>query len=176
MMTGHVPTTLLGIALVLAMPLAAPLAAQSAPTPACALLSTSEIRQATGIQEYGTGSNGDQEGEGMGGGSSCQWDAASFVGKGAPLLSLVLIRGKGYTERMRDGKPTPGCKQEPVSGVGDLAFFESCRTDSSRTPPLFVKVGSNDLLLQMDVEPPTTVAAARALVVNVAKAAVAKLR
>lgn len=175
-MTTRMATTLLGIALVLATPFAAPLAAQSAPTPACALLSTSEVRQATEIQEYGNGSNGDADGEGVGGGSSCQWGGASFIGKGAPLLSLVLIRGKGYTERARNGKPPAGCKQESVTGVGDLAFFQSCPTDSDRTPPLFVKVGSNDLLVQMDVEPPATAAATRALVVKVAKVAAAKLR
>ena len=167
-------TALAGV--VLGFGSAATLSAQSTPTPACALLSTSEVRKATGIQSYGDRSRGDKEGQGMGGGSSCQWGGPSFVGPEAPLLSLVLIRGKGYTERARTFKLAAGCKREPVSGVGDLAFFESCPTDAKRSAPLYVKAGANDLVLQMDIEPPATAASVRSKVIAVAKAAVAKLR
>ena len=177
-MRTRVATTLLSVAVVLALASVAELSAQSAdkPTPACALLSTSEIRQATGIQQYGNGMNGDQEGEGVGGGSSCLWGGGSFTpGQSTPLLSLVLIRGKGYTERERKFKLAAGCKREPVSGVGEVAFFESCPKDQDRSATLYVKAGSNDLVVDIRIEPPVTAASARTTVINVAKAAVAKL-
>jgi hypothetical protein len=173
--TTSVATTLLGAALAVAS--GARLSAQSGPTPACALLSASEIRKATGIEAYGNGHNGDQEGEGAGGGSSCQYGGGSLTGPDAPLLSLVLIRGKGYTESARKMKLPAGCTRETVRGVGDQAFFENCPIPNSRrSPPLYVKAGSNDLIVQMDIEPPATAASVKLTVIAVAKAAAAKLQ
>lgn len=174
-MKSRVATTL-SVAMVLAIASGAEVSAQSATTPACKVLSASDVKQATGIKDYDNGSDGDPEGQGAGGGSSCQWGGASFGGPSAPLLSLVLIRGKSYTEHRRTSKLAAGCKREMVSGVGDLAFFESCPPpDPDRSAPLFVKVGSNDLIVQMDIEKPATAASVRPKVISVAKAAVAKL-
>lgn len=177
-MRDRMLSTVVRLGLVLALGAAAELSAQSdgAPTPACALLSGSEVRQATGIQGYRDGYNLQQEGKSVGGGSSCQFGTRSPTGSEAraPLLSLVLIRGKGWTEKQRASKLPANCKREPVS-VGDAAFFETCPTRSNRTAPLYVKAGANDVILLMDVEPPATEASVRPLVVNVAKTAVAKL-
>jgi hypothetical protein len=149
----------------------------AAPTPACALLSSEEINKATGRNDYPAGDNGDADGEGAGGGSSCQYGGETLMpGDHPPMLSFVFIQGKGYTERRRTGKLPPGCKIESVKGVGDDAFFESCPSSrSTRSAPLFVKAGANDLIVQLDVEPPATEASVRPTVIAVAKAAVAKL-
>jgi hypothetical protein len=69
-----------------------------------------------------------------------------------------------------------GCQREAVAGVGEDAFFESCPASrSQRFPPLYVRAGTNDLILQMDVEPPATVAAVRQTLIAIAQAAVRKL-
>jgi hypothetical protein len=145
-------------------------------TPACALLSGAEITKATG-RDYPEESNGDSDGEGAGGGSSCQYGGMSFgPGEEPPMVSLVLIKGKGYTTQRRSGKLPPGCKIVPQK-VGDEAYFESCpKGRSTRSDPLFVKAGTNDLIVQMDIEAPATEASVRALVIKVAEAAVEKLR
>ena len=95
------------------------------------------------------------------------------AGKG-PLLSIVLIDGKDYT---RTAQPGPGCTKESVSGVGDQAHFVVCASSRvMRTAPLYVKAGSKDLIVQLDVIPPDTEAAMRPKAIAVAQAAVSKLR
>lgn len=152
--------------------------AQGAPTPACALLSVAEIRRITGRNEYPDFVDGDPDGEGAGGGSSCQYGGADMMPEpDAPLLSVVLIKGKDWTAASRRFTLPAGCSRESVAGVGDDAFFESCPASRlKRSSPLYVKVGSNDLIVQIDIDPPATQASARAVVIAVAKAAVAKLR
>ena len=148
------------------------------PTPACALLSVAEVKQITGFN-YDRSSNGDEPGEGVGGGSSCQWGGSSFMpGPELPLLSLVLIPGKDWTAQARKSQLREGCKRETVTGVGDDAFFQTCPPNPRvlRSPPLYVKAGGNDLLLQIDTKPPVTDASAKTTLVALAKAAVAKLR
>jgi hypothetical protein len=151
--------------------------ATDAPTPACALLGVAEVRSITGRQNYPNYVDGDPDGAGAGGGSSCQYGGSTMMPGHAPLLSIVLIKGKNWTERSRTFTLPAGCAREAVAGVGDAAFFESCPASrSKRSPPLYVKVGANDLIVQMDVEPPATVASVRPLVLAIAQAAVRKLR
>jgi hypothetical protein len=152
--------------------------AKKAPTPACALLSVAEIRKITGRDNYPDFVDGDPLGEGAGGGSSCQYGGESFMpGDHPPMLSFVLIPGKSWTEKARTFKLREGCKRENVAGVGDDAFFESCPNPKlKRSAPLYVKVGTNDLIVQLDIKAPATEASARTTVIAVAKAAVAKLR
>ena len=157
---------------------ASPLPAQSSPTPACALLSVAEIRETTGRADYPDYVDGDPEGEGAGGGSSCQYGGPTMMAVGyPPLLSVVLIKGKNWTARSREFTLPAGCEREQVAGVGDDAFFESCPASRlKRSPPLYVKVGANDLIVQMDVDPPATQASVRPIVIAVARAAALKLR
>ena len=69
-----------------------------------------------------------------------------------------------------------GCRRQSVAGVGNDAFFESCPNPKlKRSAPLYVKVGTNDLIVQLDIKAPATEASARTTVIAVAKAAVAKL-
>ena len=149
-----------------------------APTPACAVLSVAEIRRITGRADYPDYVDGDPDGEGAGGGSSCQYGGRTFMSvNNPPMLSVVLIKGKSWTERSRGSAPPPGCQRESVAGVGDDAFFQVCPASRlRRSPPLYVKAGANDLIVQMDVDPPATQESVRPIVIAVAKAAALKLR
>lgn len=151
------------------------LGAQQGPTPACALLSVTDLRRITGNDAYPDHVNGDKPGEGLGGGSSCQYGGASFTpGKSAPLVSLVLIpNSKGEAASKRRQKPGEGCVREDVRGVGDDALYEAC--PRGRGPVLHVTRGSNGMLVQVDAKP-TTDAEARKQVIAIAKAAVANVR
>jgi hypothetical protein len=124
----------------------------------------------------------DAPGQGAGGGASCQYQGGLIVdakGKAVyekgPLISLVVIDGRNYTNTRPIAR---GCKNEAVSGVGDAAFFEVCPSASAptRTPVLFVKSSTKDLIVQMDIEPPDTAATTQSKLIAVAKAAVAKIR
>lgn len=171
------PVLVLGPITVLAQ---APRAKPAAPpTPACALLTVADIRTATGRADYPNDVEGDPEVEGAAGGSSCQYGGATTTtpGNHAPLVSLVLIKGKNWTAQTRGMALPAGCTREPVTGVGDEAFLQSCPTSKSmRSSPLYVKVGANDLIVQMDIEPPATQATVGPIVMAVARAAVKKLR
>jgi hypothetical protein len=90
------------------------------------------------------------------------------------MLSIVLIDGKDYTRTARLGQD---CAKEGVSGVGDEAYFSVCASSRvKRTAPLYVKAGSKDLIVQLDIEPPDAEAAMRPKAIAIAKAAAAKLR
>ena len=148
--------------------------AQSAPNPACALLSAADLQKATG-KPYDEGDEGDPMGEGAGGGASCQW--GDPVGQGAPMISVVYIPrkgGKGYTEINRERRLLPGCTRQPVSGLGDEAYIETC--PKNRGPIAFIKTGPNDLVVQMDAVAPATAASVKPTLVAVAKSVVAKAR
>ena len=161
---------------------AAPLASARAPdlsglprSPACDLLTADDVRQATGRQEYGEGDTGDMPGEGVGGGTSCQWDRQGNSGERVPMVGVVLIpRAKGYMDGRKAAKPRAGCTREEVSGLGEYAFFEVCPKQSEL--PLFVKTrGSSDLVVTMQVRS-FDPAALKPQVVALAKVAVAKVK
>lgn len=181
-MLHEIRTMLLTAGMLLASAAGAELVAQGsprAPTPACALLSVDDIRKITGHEGYSDTVSGDGIGEGVGGGSSCQYDSAAFgASAGPPMVGVVLIPAKDWTRRRQSVKLREGCRREPVSGVGDVAFFESCPSSARvrRTAPLYVKVGANDLIVEMDVQGTTTEADARMTVIAVAKAAAARAR
>ena len=151
--------------------------------PACNVLTPEELRTITGFPGYKRPSPGDPAGQGAGGGASCQYESSgpsvdargNAINEKGPLLSLVLIDGKNYTKTMPMAR---GCRKETVSGVSDEAFFEICPSAGrlSRTPPLYVKAGAKDLIVQMDIESPDTEATIRPKVIAVAKAAAAKMR
>ena len=177
-MPASARTTVCSAIVIASLGTASELRAQSAgQTPACALLTVDDVRKATGRSEYPRSSDGDQLGEGAGGDSSCQYGGSSFApGPHAPMVSFVLIPGKNWTKTSRGFRLAQGCTREDVKGVGEDAFFESCPTRSKRGPPLYAKVGTNDIIVQMDIEPPATAESTTQLVIAVAKAAAAKLR
>jgi hypothetical protein len=154
----------------------APLAAQGAPTPACAALSVAEVRRITGQANYPDFADGDPPGQGAGGGSSCQYGGPSMVGKSTPMLSFVLIPGKNWTQVLLKSPPRPGCKRESLTGVGDVAFFEVCADPGiRRSSPLYVKVGTQDIILQLDLQAAATDASVRPTLIALAKAVASKL-
>jgi hypothetical protein len=143
--------------------------------PACTLLTLDEIREASG-QSYDSGDPGDEL-EGGFGRASCQWGGASFMpGKEKPMLSLVLVPNtKGsYAAGAVNAALRKGCAREKLSGVGDVAFMETCEKD--RGPAAFANAGKWDLIVQMDVVPSATAASVKPAIVAVAKAAAARLR
>lgn len=85
--------TLAVLAAVAADPVLTTLAAQSTTTPACALLSVAEVRQLTGRKDYPDYADGEPLGEGLGGGSSCQYGGET-ISSSTPLVSVVLIPGR----------------------------------------------------------------------------------
>ena len=153
------------------------LSAQSADTPACKLLSVAEVQKITGITTYAR-AWGMGPGQAVGGGSSCAFQEAVSSLERLPMIGFSLIPGKDWTQRRRTMRLPDGCSRVAVTGVGDDAFYESCPTDrpKRRVDPLYVKVGSNDLVVEMDVRAPATEASAKTTVVALAKAVAAKLK
>jgi hypothetical protein len=163
---------------VLALPLIATVAgsnlrAQGAGNPACDLLTAADLQQATG-QSYDAPSPGDGMGEGAGGGASCQW--GDPAGQDLPMISVVFIPSngkKGYTEVSRGFKAQPGCAREPVSGLGDDGFVETC--PGGRGPTVYFRKGRNDGIVQVDVIKPATPASVKPKAIALAKAVVTHL-
>jgi hypothetical protein len=161
--------------IVLALPLIATapgsvLQAQGAGNPACALLTAADLEHATGVA-YDAPSPGDEMGQGAGGGASCQW--GDPVGQGLPMISVVFIPfngKKGYTEASRGVKMQPGCAREPVSGLGDEAFVQTC--PRGRGPTVYFRKGKNDGIVQVDVTKAATGGSVKSKAIALAKAVV----
>jgi hypothetical protein len=151
--------------------------AAGTPAPVCPLMSVAEVRKITGLDDYAEPWEVGP-GEGVGGGSACVYEGAASSLNEPPMIGFTLIQGKNWTQARRKVKLLPGCKHEPVKGVGDDAFFESCPSKSAkrRVDPLYVKVGSKDLIIQMDLKPPATEASSRPTVIAFAKAVAAKVQ
>lgn len=149
----------------------------AAPTPACALLSVDEVRKITGQPAYAK-AWGMGPGEAVGGGSSCAYEEGDASLERLPMIGFTLISGKGWTKRRRTMGLPGGCQRVAVKSVGDDAFYESCPSKAAkrRVDPLYVQVGPNDLVVEMDVRPPATEDSARQTVVALAKAVAAKLQ
>jgi hypothetical protein len=146
------------------------LRAQGAGNPACGLLTAADLEQAT-RQAYDAASPGDEMGQGAGGGASCQW--GDPAGQDLPMISVVLIPSNGkksYTQVSRGFKAQPGCVREPVSGVGDDAFVETC--PRGRGPAVYFRKGTNDGIVQVDVIKPATPASVKPKAIALAKAVV----
>jgi len=146
------------------------------PGAVCPLMSVADVQKVTGRKDYAEPWEVGP-GEGVGGGSSCIYQGAASSLNEPPMIGFTLIQGKNWTQGRRKVKLLPGCKQEPVRGLGEDAFFETCPNNSRRhSDPLYVKVGSSDLIVQMDVKDPDTKASVRPTVVAFAKAVAAKVR
>lgn len=144
--------------------------------PACALLTIDEVRKATGRQDYTNASAGDAPGEGIGGGSSCQY-GAGWTADGPPEFGLVLIPLNGKPSRTESdlrAKPRSGCERERLSGIGDVAYLQLCSVHTGLEA--YVKSGASELIVIMRTRSPATLASVKPLVVAIARAAAAKLR
>ena len=150
----------------------------AAKNPACALLSVAEVRKITGREDYQRPWAAAAPGEGVAGGSACAYEGAVTSLTNPPKIGFVLISGKDYTRGHSTTKLPPGgrCKRESARGVGDVAYFECCPCSAKSAPALYVKVGSHDLIVDADIEPPATEASVRSTMTSLAKAVAAKLR
>lgn len=143
--------------------------------PACTLLMEQEIDAVTGL-DYGPG-QAVNVGQGSFGGTTCLWDtgAVPVGGKIQPQVGIVFMpqgRQGSHTEFYRSRKPGAGCTHEPLSGVGDVAFTETCK-DGVR---VYVKTGKNDIFVVVDMLYDRTPAWAQPVAVALAKAAAPRAR
>ncbi|HET6578368.1 MAG TPA: hypothetical protein VFG66_08595 [Gemmatimonadales bacterium] len=137
--------------------------------PACTLLMEQEIDAATGL-DYGPGEALNAGEEGFGG-TTCLWDTGPVPvgGKIQPQVGIVFMpRFYG------SGKPRAGCTREPLRGVGDVAFTESCKDGVQ----VYVKTGKNDFFVSVDIlsDSHRTPAWAQPVAVALAKAAAPRAR
>jgi hypothetical protein len=77
---------------------------------------------------------------------------------------------KSYTEVSRGFKSLPGCTREPLSGLGEDAFVETCPRD--RGPVVYFRKGANDGVVQMDAVKPATPASVKPTAIALVKAVV----
>lgn len=152
--------------------------AQPRPATACDLFTVAEIRRIMGQQGYSNKPDPSDPSDGVvGGGTGCRYEADFMTPPPTPpVVNLVLIRGKGYTQSQRKMKLPPGCSVQNVSGVGDDAFFWHCSQPRQYQSPLYVRKGTSDIVVDIDVRPPLTDASMRPKLVALAKAAAAKVR
>lgn len=142
----------------------------------CSLLSVEEIRQITGRDDYIDRASGDELGEGIGGGASCQWWAGPGSPEESPSIGVVVIpprEGERWTTRVR-ATPKKDCTYEVAPAAGEGAFFEEC--PNARSLPLYVPARAVDILVLSEVRPPATSDSVRPILVEVAKGVAAKLR
>jgi hypothetical protein len=151
-------------------------AGRQAPSSACALVSVAEIRKIMGQRGYSDKASPSQPNDGVaGGGTACRYQADFLAPPPEPpAVSLVLIKGKNFTQRTRSMKLPPGCKREEVK-VGDNGFFWYCTSPREYRSPMYVKKGANDLIVDIDINKPGTTSSVRPMLMAVAKAAASKL-
>lgn len=140
----------LALALQQAAALTAVVAAQGKNGSACSLVSEKEIEAATGL-DYTPGDEIEEEYEMIAGGDTCMWGGPSLVGDDLPEINITFIAagtGGSHTESRAKRKLRPDCTREPVAGVGDRAFAESC-DGSIRSASVYARMGSSDLVVSV---------------------------
>jgi len=120
--------------------LSASLVSSAEPTDACALLTQTRLSSVAGVS-MGAGSPIARPG-------ACQW-----AGKGK-IVTLTITQTKGGktpVAQFNEGKKStlPGIAVEPVSGVGDDAFYVSYGGNSSTGMGLVVKKGSSSFEIRV---------------------------
>jgi hypothetical protein len=140
--------------------MAAKAAAQPAATAAapriraCAILTRDEVRKHVPWNAVADTIPPDETPVGATG-TSCQYPS---------VLIRLLPRGK------ETGQPIQGATMEPISGVGDEAFFRSNR---NRYAELYVRAGRHTLMLQASAN--GNIDLAKTQVISLARALIAKL-
>jgi hypothetical protein len=146
-------------------------------SPACPLLLDQELDTASGL-DYGPGSAIDI-GQGAFGGSTCLWGGmGADPTKDLPQIGVVFIPPGSlgsHTEYYRARTPEAGCTRETLSGVGDLAFVDSCEK-TQRGVRVYVKTGRNDVFLVVDQLQKRPLSWAQPVAVALAKVAAPRAR
>ncbi len=138
----------------------------------CQLLTGAEIEKIVGQAGYDDGDQGDAPGEGIRGGSSCQFTGRTYGAVPGVGVALIPLKGaKSVTNPMRKASAT--CTREAVSGVGDAAFVELCTPGN---PSLTFTVSGHDVIVIIEAKPPATPASRKPLLIELGRLAAAKLR
>lgn len=148
---------------------------QGTANPACALLSVDEVRQITAEPAYTGPSPGENDTGQAGGTASCQYGGRSATGgKSTARISVTLIpKGIKAAEAQRKQPLRAGCTREDVKDLGDDGLYEACEAGPGAV--VVTRKGASDVLVQIQVKPGTD-PAAKATVIALARAALAKVR
>jgi hypothetical protein len=173
----------LTLALQQAVTVTAELAAQGAggaarpPNPACPLVVEKEVEAATGL-DYGPGEDFVELYEGVGGKATCVWGGPGMV-KDLPEIGVLFFppsaRGS-HTEARAKWTLLAKCTREPVRGVGDGAFVETCEGSIS-SASVFARTGSSDVAVQVYLKRGESMASpVKSVAIALAKAAAARAK
>jgi hypothetical protein len=173
----------LALAFQQAASLTAKLAAQVAggaarpPNPACPLVTEKEVEAATGL-DYEPGEDFVELDEGVGGKATCVWGGPGMV-KDLPEIGVLFFpasaRGS-HTEARAKWKLRAECTREPVRGVGDRAFVETCGGSIS-SASVYARTGSSDVAVQVYLKRGESMASpVKSVAIALAKAAAARAK
>jgi hypothetical protein len=144
----------------------------------CALLSSAEVNQATGRQDYDGGDVLGVRSAEFEGASVCMYGFGEMMddpSEAPPMITVGIAAvqsGDRSVEQMLREAPRAGCRREAVSEVGRVASVEACADDIT----LQADVGAYGLLIVIDLRPSLPEAVARAALVAFGKTAAARLR
>jgi hypothetical protein len=155
-----------------------PVVAQGAKVDPCSLLTRAEVQSATGKTNYQPADRG-EPGDGPGGGDPCTYDNVGFNAgpNPPPAVNVVAIapnqRGR-YVDWYKKQPVRPGCARESVAGLGVEGFLESCQ----RSPDVrvYMRGRSIDAIVGIDVKPMGGAAAAKPVVLALAKSVAARIK
>jgi hypothetical protein len=149
------------------------------PNPACALVTEKEVEAATGL-DYGPGEDFDELYEGVGGKATCVWGGPGGVKDlDRPEIGVLFFpasaRGSN-TEARAKVKLRAECTREPVRGVGDRAFVETCGGSIS-SASVYARTGSSDVAVQVYLKRGESMASpVKSVAIALAKAAAARAK
>jgi hypothetical protein len=178
-MTPAIHHTIVAVATAAALAFPArPLAAQGAKVDPCSLLTRAEVQGATGKTNYQPADRG-EPGDGAGGGDPCTFDNVGFNAGPTPppAVNVVAIapnqRGR-YVDWYKKQPVRPGCARENVPGLGVEGFLESCQ----RAPDVrvYMRGRSIDAIVGIDVNAMGGAAAAKPVVLALAKSVAARIK
>jgi len=155
-----------------------PLAAQAGKVDPCSLLTRDEVQRATGKTNYQPADRGDP-GDGVGGGDPCTYSNVGFsVGPNPPppvnVVAIAPNKAGRYYDWLMKQPLRQGCVHEKVAGLAVEAFLESC----PRSPDVrvYMRGRTADAVVGIDVKPLGGAAAAKPVVIALAKSVAARIK
>ena len=158
--------------------LARPLAAQTGKVDPCSLLTRDEVQRATGKSNYQPADRGDP-GDGVGGGDPCTYDNVGFnAGPNPPppvnVVAIAPNKAGRYYDWLKKQPLRQGCVHENVAGLAVEGFLESC----PRSPDVrvYMRGRTGDAVVGIAVKPMGGAAAAKPVVIALAKSIAARIK
>jgi hypothetical protein len=146
--------------------------------PACALVTEKEVEAATGL-DYGPGKYFGQEYETIEGAATCMWGGpGGFTREDRPEMHVIFIAASArgsHTEWRRKQRLRTGCTREPVRGVGDDGFVETC-PDNILDASVYARTGNNDVLVRVYQTHGMSKASVEPVAIALAKAAASRAK